>query len=64
VRRRCGFSVPASSRGDLSATKLQGAIDGFALAQGVRERFGGIEVILTTGIAMTAEKADCPVIPT
>jgi CheY-like chemotaxis protein len=41
----------------LSAVKLQGGIDGFALAQRIREGFGGIEVILTTGYAMTAKKA-------
>jgi CheY-like chemotaxis protein len=41
----------------LSAVKLQGGIDGFALAQRIREGFGSIEVILTTGYAMTAKKA-------
>ena len=41
----------------LSAIKLQGAIDGFALAQRIREGSSGIEVVLTTGIAMTAKKA-------
>jgi CheY-like chemotaxis protein len=41
----------------LSAIKLQGALDGFALAQRIREGFGGIEVVLTTGIAMTAKRA-------
>ncbi len=41
----------------LSAVKLQGALDGFALAQRIREGFSGIEVVLTTGIAMTAKKA-------
>jgi CheY-like chemotaxis protein len=41
----------------LSAGKLQGAIDGFAMAQRVREEFGDVKVILTTGYAMTARKA-------
>ena len=41
----------------LSAVRLQGAIDGFALAQRIREGYGGVEVILTTGYAMTAKKA-------
>jgi len=41
----------------LSAVKLQGALDGFSLAQRVREAFTGTEVILTTGYAMTAKKA-------
>jgi len=41
----------------LSAVKLQGAIDGFALAQRIRVGFANIEVILATGFAMTAKKA-------
>lgn len=41
----------------LSAVKLPGAIDGFAMAQKVRESFGGIRIVLTTGYAMTAKKA-------
>ena len=70
--RECGYRVVEAITGEealsilgagvkvdaiLSAVKLQGAIDGFALAQRIRESFAGIEVILTTGIAMTAKKA-------
>lgn len=70
--RDCGYRVVEAITGEealsilgagvkvdtiLSAVKLQGAIDGFALAQRVRERFAGVAIILTTGIAMTAKKA-------
>jgi CheY-like chemotaxis protein len=70
--RECGYRVVEAITGEealsilgagikvdtiLSTVKLQGAIDGFALAQRVREGFDGTEVILTTGIAMTAKKA-------
>jgi CheY-like chemotaxis protein len=70
--RECGYRVVEAITGEealrilgagvkvetiLSAVRLQGAIDGFALAQRIREGFGGIEVILTTGYAMTAKKA-------
>lgn len=70
--RECGYRVVEAITGEealsilgagvkvdtiLSAVKLQGAVDGFALAQRIREHFAGVEVILTTGIAMTAKKA-------
>ena len=70
--RGCGYRVVEAITGEealsilgagvkvetvLSAVRLQGAIDGFALAQRIREGFGGVEVILTTGYAMTARKA-------
>ena len=70
--RECGYRVVEAITGEealslfgagvkvdfiLSAVKLQGAVDGFALAQRIREGFGGVEVILTTGYAMTAKKA-------
>lgn len=70
--RDCGYRVVEAITGEealsilgagvkvdtiLSAVKLQGAVDGFALAQRIREHFAGVEVILTTGIAMTAKKA-------
>ena len=70
--RECGYRVVEAITGEealsilcagvkvetiLSAVRLQGAIDGFALAQRIREGFAGIEVILTTGFAMTARKA-------
>jgi CheY-like chemotaxis protein len=70
--RECGYRVVEAITGEealrllgagvkadciLSAVKLQGAIDGFALAQRIRESFSGTEVILTTGYAMTAKKA-------
>lgn len=70
--RECGYRVVEAITGEealrilgagvevdtiLSAVKLHGAIDGFALAQRIRGDFAGIDVILTTGIAMTAKKA-------
>ena len=70
--RECGYRVVEAITGEealsilgagvkvdaiLSAVKLQGALDGFALAQQIREQFAGVQVILTTGIAMTAKKA-------
>jgi CheY-like chemotaxis protein len=70
--RECGYRVVEAITGEealsllgagvkvdciLSAVKLQGAIDGFALAQRIREGFSGTEVILSTGYAMTAKKA-------
>ena len=70
--RECGYRVVEAITGEealrilnagvkvdtiLSAVKLHGAIDGFALAQRIRQGFGGVEVILTTGYAMTAKKA-------
>lgn len=70
--RECGYRVVEAITGEealrilgagvkvetiLSAVRLQGAIDGFALAQRIREGYGGVEVILTTGYAMTAKKA-------
>jgi CheY-like chemotaxis protein len=70
--RECGYRVVEAITGEealtilgagvnvdtiLSAIKLQEAMDGFALAQRIREGFGGVEVILTTGYAMTAKKA-------
>jgi CheY-like chemotaxis protein len=70
--RECGYRVVEAITGEealsilgagvkvdtiLSAIKLQGALDGFALAQRIREGFSGVEVVLTTGIAMTAKKA-------
>jgi CheY-like chemotaxis protein len=70
--RECGYRVVEAITGEealgllgagtkvdtiLSAVRLQGAIDGFALAQRVRNSFSDIEIILTTGIPMTAKKA-------
>ena len=70
--RQCGYRVVEAITGEealsilgagikvdtiLSAVKLLGALDGFALAQRIREQFAGVEVVLTTGIAMTAKKA-------
>jgi DNA-binding response OmpR family regulator len=37
--------------------QLGGSMDGFGLAQWVREKHRGIDVILTSGIARAAEKA-------
>jgi CheY-like chemotaxis protein len=70
--RECGYRVVEAITGEealgilgagvkvdtiLSAVKLQDAMDGFALAQRIREGFDGVAVILTTGYAMTAKKA-------
>jgi len=70
--RGCGYRVVEAITGEealsilgagvkvetvLSAVRLQGAIDGFALAQRIREGFGSVEVMLTTGYTMTAKKA-------
>jgi CheY-like chemotaxis protein len=70
--RECGYRVVEAMSGEealsmlgagikvdaiLSAVKLRGAIDGFALAQRIREDFSGVKVILSTGYAMTAKKA-------
>ena len=70
--RECGYRVVEAITGEealsilgagvkvdtiLSAVKLPGAVDGFALAQRTRGGVGGVEVILTTGYAMTAKKA-------
>ena len=70
--RECGYRVVEAITGEealsilgagvkvdtiLSAVKLLGTIDGFTLAQRIREGFNGVEVILTTGYAMTAKKA-------
>lgn len=70
--RECGYRVVEAITGEealrilgagvkvqtiLAAVRLQGAIDGFTLAQRIREGFGDVEVILSTGYAMTAKKA-------
>ena len=70
--RECGYRVVEAITGEealrilgagikvdtvLSAVKLHGALDGFALAQRIRSRFSDIEIILTTGVSMTAKKA-------
>lgn len=41
----------------LSDAKVSGEIDGFGLAQQVRQDFSSVEVILTSGLPMTAQKA-------
>lgn len=41
----------------LAPVKLKGAMDGFELAQRIRNSFSDIEIILTTGVSMTAKKA-------
>lgn len=70
--RQCGYKVVEAISSDealailkddtvihavLSDVKLDGEIDGFGLAQWVRANKPAIEVILTTGIALAAEKA-------
>ena len=70
--RECGYRVVEAITGEealrilgagikvdavLSAVKLHGALDGFALAQRIRNSFSNIEIILTTGVPMTAKKA-------
>jgi CheY-like chemotaxis protein len=70
--RECGYRVVEAITGEealnildagvkvdtvLSAVKLQGGMDAFALAQGIRNGFPETEIILTTGVSMTAKKA-------
>lgn len=70
--RECGYRVFEAITGEealailgagikvdtvLAAVRLQGVLDGFALAQSIRKGFSGIEIILTTGLPMTAKKA-------
>lgn len=70
--RECGYRVVEAITGEealkilgagikvdavMSAVKLQGAMDAFALAQRIRNEFSDIEIILTTGVPMTARKA-------
>lgn len=70
--RECGYRVVEAITGEealsilaagikvdtiFTAVKLQGRIDGFGLAQRVRGSFPDIEIILTTGLSMTAKKA-------
>jgi CheY-like chemotaxis protein len=70
--RECGYRVVEAITGEealkilgagikvdtvMSAVKLQGAMDAFALAQRIRNDFFDIEIILTTGVPMTAKKA-------
>jgi len=70
--RECGYRVVEAITGEealrilgagikvdtvLSAVKLRGALDGFALAQRIRRSFSDIEIVLTTGVSMTAKKA-------
>jgi DNA-binding response OmpR family regulator len=70
--RECGFRVVEAITGEealkilgagvtvhavLAEVRLPGALDGFALAQRIRRRFGTVEVILTSGVAMAARRA-------
>jgi CheY-like chemotaxis protein len=70
--RECGYRVFEAITGEealailgagvkvdtvLAAVRLQGVLDGFALAQRIRNGFAGTEIILTTGLPMTAKKA-------
>ena len=41
----------------LSNTSGTGPLDGFALAQQIRQEFPSVEIILTSGLPMTAQKA-------
>ena len=40
-----------------AATKLEGQMDGFALAQHVRANYSGVEVLLANSVSMAAKKA-------
>ena len=70
--RECGYRVVEAITGEealkilgagvkvdtvMSAVKLQGTMDAFALAQRIRNDFSAIQIILTTGVPMTAKKA-------
>lgn len=70
--RECGYRVFEAMTGEeartilgagikvdtvFAAVRLQGILDGFALAQRIRNGFSGIEIVLTTGLPMTAKKA-------
>jgi CheY-like chemotaxis protein len=70
--RECGYKVIEAISSDeamtilgtgrkidavFSEVKLQGSMDGFALAQWIRANRPKVEVILTTGPTMAAEKA-------
>jgi DNA-binding response OmpR family regulator len=70
--RDCGYKVFEAGTADdvvtvlrsqqkidviFAEVQLGGSMDGFALAQWVREKHPGIDVVLTTGVAPAAEKA-------
>jgi CheY-like chemotaxis protein len=70
--RECGYRVVEAISGEealkilgaavkvdtvMSTVKLQGTMDAFALAQRIRNDFSAIQIILTTGVPMTAKKA-------
>jgi CheY-like chemotaxis protein len=50
---RAGYKVDVL----LSNAGLNGDTDGFALAQQIRQEFSSVEIILTSGLPMTAQKA-------
>jgi CheY-like chemotaxis protein len=74
--RECGYRVVEAGSGDdavevlrrsaytisvvFSDVMMPGSIDGFALAQWVREHRPDIKVILTSGIATAVAAADAP----
>jgi CheY-like chemotaxis protein len=41
----------------LSNANIDGAVDGFGLAQQIRQEFSSVEMILTSSLPMTAQKA-------
>jgi CheY-like chemotaxis protein len=70
--RECGYKVLEAMSGDevrvvlqsgrridvvFTEVQLGGGMDGFALAQWVRDHYPDIDVVLTSGVAKAAEKA-------
>lgn len=49
---RAGYKV------DVLLSNANGDTDGFALAQQIRQEFSAVEIILTSGLQMTAQKAE------
>jgi CheY-like chemotaxis protein len=72
--RDCGFAVLEAASGDeaieilqarghdidlvFSDVQMPGATDGFALARWIRSNLPGVRVLLTSGVAHSAEKAE------
>jgi DNA-binding response OmpR family regulator len=72
--RECGYAVLEAANGDeaieilqargneidlvFSDVQMPGATDGFALARWIRTHIDGVRVLLTSGVAHAAEKAE------
>lgn len=68
--RECGYKVyeavsaaealevlRAGHKVDVVLSEASGSVDGFALAQQIRQEFSSVEIILTSGLPMKAQKA-------